>query len=424
MRVSFITYGCGLLGVIAACASGTTSPQPNSSSADDTSSGESRTNVSTQNIDSTQSSGSTGITSSHTFETSSEQSQSSSAGVDSKEGSSTTSEASSSTDSGFVDSGLRELLSQTGLYVDVKAETLGPRVKEYQPQFELWTDNAAKRRWIYIPEGKQIDATYMDEWQFPVGTKIWKEFSRDNVRIETRLIEKLPPERQSEGFQGWLYMTYVWNDDLTEAFATVDGVENAKGTEHDVPSQEMCGDCHDMRREKPLGVSAVQLSHSLSGATIDSLFDEGWLSAKPEAPLVVPGTDEQQQLLGYFHANCGHCHREGAPANNRVESLKLWLLSTNLDSVENSDAYVSLVNAYSQSGQGSALEYRVVPGDPDSSEIMRRLLFRAEGDIAAPVGDAGGEHVEVPMPPLGTEVIDEPAVERVRNWILSLSTVP
>jgi hypothetical protein len=323
-------------------------------------------------------------------------------------------------DSGYVDQGLREMLSQTGLFSEIASETLGPRVKEFKPQFELWTDGAEKRRWVHIPEGTVIDTSYTDEWQFPVGTKIWKEFSRDGVRVETRLIEKLPPERAQEGFQGWLYMTYVWNDDQTDAVATIDGVENAKGTEHDVPSQEACGDCHDMRREKPLGFSAVQLSHSGSDVNIDSLFADGWISDKPDAPLVVPGTEDEQQILGYFHANCGHCHRDGAPVNNRVGSLQLWLESTKLTSVQETNAYAALVSANTESGQGSVLTYRIVPGDPDNSELMRRLLFRAEGDITAPPVDDSGEQIEVPMPPLGTEIIDDPAVERVREWILSL----
>lgn len=318
-----------------------------------------------------------------------------------------------------MDEGKRALLSQTGLYADVATETLAPRVKAYAPQFELWTDSAAKRRWVYIPEGTTIDTSYMDEWQFPVGTKLWKEFSRDGVRIETRLIEKLPPERAQEGFQGWLYMTYVWNEDQSDAVATTEGLQNAKGTPHDVPTQEQCGDCHDMRREKPLGFTAVQLSHTSSAVNLDTLFDEGWITKKPETPLVVPGTEEQRQMLGYFHANCGHCHRDGSPVNNRVASLHLWLESTQLTSFEESSAYMALVNAPTESGQGSALAYRVVPGDPDNSEVMRRLLFRAQGDIAPPV-DEDGERIEVPMPPLGTEVIDEPAVERVRAWIASL----
>lgn len=321
---------------------------------------------------------------------------------------------------GYIDEGKRELLSQTGLYADVATETLAPRVKEYAPQFELWTDSAAKRRWVYIPEGTTIDTSYMDEWQFPVGTKLWKEFSRDGVRIETRLIEKLPPERAQEGFQGWLYMTYVWNEDQSDAVATTEGLQDAKGTPHDVPTQKQCGDCHDMRREKPLGFTAVQLSHSDSAVNLDTLFDEGWITQKPTTPLVVPGTEEQRQLLGYFHANCGHCHRDGSPVNNRVASLHLWLESTQLTSFEDSGAYTALVNAPTESGQGSAFAYRVVPGDPDNSELMRRLLFRAQGDTA-PTVDENGERIEVPMPPLGTEVIDEPAVERVRAWIASLA---
>lgn len=322
---------------------------------------------------------------------------------------------------GYVDEGKREFLSQTGLYADVASETLGPRVKEFKPQFGLWTDGADKRRWVHIPEGAQIDTTYTDEWQFPVGTKIWKEFSRDGVRIETRLIEKLPPERASEGFQGWYYMTYVWNDDLTEAVATEDGVENAKGTDHDVPAVELCGDCHDMRREKPIGFSALQLSHADTPTTLDMLLAEGWISKLPDAPLVVPGTPEQQQMLGYFHANCGHCHREGSPTNNRVATLKLWMESTAITSFEQSDAVLSLVGQYTQSAHGSKLMYRVVPGDPDNSELMRRLLFREVGDIAGePVVDENGEPIEVPMPPLGTEVVDDPAVERVRAWIAGL----
>lgn len=334
---------------------------------------------------------------------------------------SSTSPDSTGGDGGYVDLGQRELLSQTGLYSDVVSETLGPNVKEFTPQFPLWTDGADKRRWIYIPEGTQIDTTYTDEWQFPVGTKVWKEFVRDGVRIETRLLEKLPPERSDEGFQGWWYMTYVWNDDQTDAVATKDGVENAKGTDHDVPPVKLCGDCHDMRREKPLGFSALQLSHSDSATTLDSLMADGWITKLPDQPLVVPGTEEQRQMLGYFHANCGHCHRDGASANNRVGTLHLWLESTALVSVEETNAYKSLVGTYTESAHGSKFMYRVVAGDPDNSELLRRLVFRKSGDISGePVVDENGDPIEVPMPPLGTEIVDDPAVERVRAWIASL----
>lgn len=312
----------------------------------------------------------------------------------------------------------RELLSQTGLYSDVASETLAEGVMPYAPQFELYSDGADKRRWVYIPPGTQIETDEIDEWQFPIGTKLWKEFSRDGKRIETRLIEKLPPERADEGFEGWLVMAYVWNDELTDAVATPDGLLDAKDTDHDVPSQEACGRCHDMRVEKPLGFSAVQLSHEGEGVTMSTLLDQGLITLGPDAPLTVPGDDEQRQLIGYLHANCGHCHRARSPVNNRVSSLRMWLESDALASFEETNAYQSLVGQYSESGQGSILTYRVYGGDPDQSEMFRRITLRAD---SAELQDAGAvEGLDVPMPPLGTEQVDEELVELVRNWILAL----
>jgi mono/diheme cytochrome c family protein len=312
---------------------------------------------------------------------------------------------------------LRELLSQTGLYSDTPAGVLAEGVMPYAPQFELWTDGADKRRWVYIPPGEQINTANVDEWKFPVGTKLWKEFSRDGVRVETRLVEKLPPERASEGFEGWLLLAYIWNDEQTDAVASPDGAADAKGTAHDVPSQEACGKCHDMRTEKPLGFSAVQLAHDGEGATLTTLQAAGLFNTPITADLTVPGDETQRALLGYFHANCGHCHRERAPTNSRVSTLRLWLESDALASFEESDMYQALVNHATESGQGSIYESRVVGGDPDSSELMRRVSLRA---TSPEIIEMNGESGDVPMPPLGTEVVDDAAVQAVRDWILAL----
>src|SRR3954451_12548637 len=85
---------------------------------------------------------------------------------------------------------LPKTLSDTGLFADPQNERLGPGVVAYRPQFELWSDGASKRRWIFVPEGARIDSTDMDAWLFPPGTKLWKEFTRDGVRVETRLLYK------------------------------------------------------------------------------------------------------------------------------------------------------------------------------------------------------------------------------------------
>jgi len=312
----------------------------------------------------------------------------------------------------------RELLSQTGLYSDTPAGVLAEGVMPYAPQFQLWTDGAEKHRWVYIPPGEQINTAKIDEWKFPVGTKLWKEFVRDGVRVETRLLEKLPPERADEGFEGWLVLAYIWNEEQTDAVAAPDGMSDAKGTTHDVPNQEACGKCHDMRAEKPIGFSAVQLAHDGEGATLTTLAEAGLLSVPIDADLTVPGDETQRALLGYFHANCGHCHRAKAPTNSRVSSLHLWLESDHLSSFEESEPYQSLVNHATESGQGSVFGTRVVGGDPDNSELMRRVSLRSTSPEIIEMGADTGE--EVPMPPLGTEVVDEVAVQMVRDWILSL----
>jgi hypothetical protein len=68
-------------------------------------------------------------------------------------------------------------LSCTGLYADIATKTLAQGVRSYQPAVPLWSDGAQKARWIELPPGTQIDASDPSEWTFPVGTKVWKEFS-------------------------------------------------------------------------------------------------------------------------------------------------------------------------------------------------------------------------------------------------------
>src|SRR5262245_1808413 len=86
------------------------------------------------------------------------------------------------------------LLSQTGLYTPGTARAVDPQNLTFSPQYPLWTDGAHKRRWIRLPAGSFIDASQPDAWRFPVGTRLWKEFSFDGKPVETRMIERLPDE--------------------------------------------------------------------------------------------------------------------------------------------------------------------------------------------------------------------------------------
>src|SRR5690606_5866367 len=101
----------------------------------------------------------------------------------------------------------------TGLYADLTDRTLAAGVEVYAPEFELWSDGAVKERHIWLPPGEVIDALEPDAWRFPVGTKLWKTFSRTDGRpIETRLIL-----RTGAGPDEVVMTSYLWRADGSDA---------------------------------------------------------------------------------------------------------------------------------------------------------------------------------------------------------------
>ena len=134
-------------------------------------------------------------------------------------------------------------LADTGLYragstIEIRAGNL-----PFSPQYPLWSDGATKRRWLHIPPGKFIDASRPDAWEFPAGTKLWKEFSHGR-RVETRLVERL-------GDGTWRFAAYVWNEAGTDATLAPEAgipalpVAGAPRGRYAVPAEPDCRACHE-----------------------------------------------------------------------------------------------------------------------------------------------------------------------------------
>lgn len=288
------------------------------------------------------------------------------------------------------------LLSETGLYSDIKQGTLAKGVRAFTPQFPLWTDGAKKKRWIYLPEGKQINTSNMDSWVFPVGTKLWKEFAKDGKRIETRLIEKV-----GEGLQNWVIVAYRWREDQSDADKTLAGGANEQNTTHDIPSAGQCISCHGGTSSAGLGFSAIQLSHDKSETTLSSLIKENKLTHPPKRHFAIPGTELERSVLGYLHANCGHCHHD---KNNNAwdnpttkKPFHFNLKTSQLDSVSQTETYKTGIN-----GGNDRL---IIAGAPKESALYK-VLDRNR------------------MPPLGVEQVDQTMLGTIAQWIKQLKPTP
>ncbi len=319
--------------------------------------------------------------------------------------------------------GLPQHLGDTGLYVAGSLSQVSPDVLPFSPQYPLWSDGAAKRRWIWLPPGTSIDASAADAWEFPAGTRLWKEFAHGD-RLETRYLER--------GADGkWRFGSYVWSADGTDAvLAPARGVRdlpapNAPGARYTIPSEDDCRACHEGAPVPVLGFGALQLSpdrdplaphaERVAGAVdLRSLTARGLLRNLPAAllarpPRIAATTPAERAALGYLHGNCGNCHNNEGPLAVLEMTLAQRVAAPAADAPSSNNVLSSIVGRQSQFRPAGAPRdaARIAPGHLDGSVIALRMSSRD------PLQQ---------MPPLGTSAVDAEAVALLARWIESLST--
>ena len=306
-------------------------------------------------------------------------------------------------------------LAETGLYVAGDFGAIDPRNRPFSPQYPLWSDGATKTRWVYLPPHTAIDAADAGEWDFPVGTRFWKEFSFQGRKVETRLLWKATAVR-------WITASYVWNADGTDAeLAPETGVpglvEIAPGRRHSIPSAADCTACHGARATGPLGFNALQLStdrdpNAIHGeplapgmVTLKTLVEEGLLRparadlvAKP--PRIPASSPLTRAVLGYFASNCGGCHNRRGEITVEGPSLRHSDLLEDGDGIARN--LVGHATKWQVPGLPEGASALVNPDAPEMSAILYRMRSRRPSSQ---------------MPPLGTVVRDEAAVEAIARWI-------
>ena len=308
-------------------------------------------------------------------------------------------------------------LSDFRFFKDASAQVPHDKVIPYELISTLFSDYSYKQRWVYVPNEKK--AEYQEDWvfNFPTGSALIKTFyypidernpELGKNLLETRLLLKKD--------QGWEAVSYAWNKEQNEAFKKIAGKTinvswtDFMGEERDVryrvPNVNQCKECHDAEDKiSPIGPKARNINK-------DFAFKEGtfnqltyWMNRQiiDEYPLdlvsPVDWTDESKDIndrvRSYLDVNCGHCHSPTGNAN----STGLYL---HLNETRNINLGVFKKPVATGRGSGG-LKYSIVPGEPEESILLHRMISMDPG---------------VMMPESGRALTHTEAVEMVRDWIL------
>jgi hypothetical protein len=306
---------------------------------------------------------------------------------------------------------LPEELSCTGLYADIESKEIASGVREFAPAHQLWSDGAEKQRWIYLPEGTQIDTSAADDWRFPVGTKLFKEFSWNGQRVETRLFWK-------SGEGRWLKAAYHWNEDETQAERFAGGEVQVGGDTYYIPSAKECDQCHKGRTDRALGFELISLGlPGATGMTLPQLLADGLLTDEPAETALEIGDDGSGQAapaLAWLHVNCGvSCHNNNPAAEGYSSDLRLRLPADGVDGRSSAefDSVLTTVNVEAQTPRwlGRTL---IVPGAPEDSWLYSLASMR---NPAVPKDQ---------MPPIASRRVDEDGIMLLGTWIRNIPTTP
>ncbi|HEY8078575.1 MAG TPA: hypothetical protein VIF62_30805 [Labilithrix sp.] len=315
--------------------------------------------------------------------------------------------------------GLYQHLQCAGLYTDIHSKTLAAGLRSYTPALVLWADGAEKNRWLDLPAGQKIDTTDPDEWIWPVGTRVWKEFQYAGRRYETRLYTK-------NGDGVWQHTAYVWNVDGSDAVRNDGGKEipplTPDGTPYEVPSGNECNSCHAGKKDKLLGLEGVNLGlPGAQGITLASLVADDLVTVPFTSTTVAfpeDATGKAADALAWLHVSCGPCHNRSGDSNASNSNVRFLTYASDLamaKTVDQLDAFLTTVDKPTSVAipDAGGADFQIIErGDPSSS-----LASWLSGRRVPP---PGMPTYEEQMPPIVTRVVDTTGHAKLDAWISAL----
>jgi uncharacterized repeat protein (TIGR03806 family) len=316
-----------------------------------------------------------------------------------------------------------EKLSDWGIF-EGKMANMQPKpgVVPYALNTPLYSDYAEKARFIRMPQGASVPYSTNGVLDFPAGTLIVKSFyysddmqhpGDDKTIVETRLLTK-------EG-DNWKALTYVWNDEQTDAVLDIAGDEKqvkfidkdgvAQNVRYVIPNQNQCKGCHNVNdKMSPIGPSVSQMNGELNFPEgkqnqLDYWKNSGLMSNVPEHNAIPrtavwndPSTgDLNARARAYLAINCAHCHRKEGPA----QTSGLYLTEN-----ENEPMAFGINKTPIAAGNGSGGRlYDITPGDANASILWYRMQTTDPGER---------------MPELGRNLLHKEGIALIKDWINQL----
>ena len=306
-----------------------------------------------------------------------------------------------------------KLLSEYGFFKDLKNQIPADDVYPYSLKSALFSDETDKLRFVYVPKGKKIGYVRNKVFIFPVGSVLIKTFAYLNKNgpmaaelLETRLLINTN--------DGWEAISYVWNEDQTDAKRAIAGATiptkfiNSSGEiiniRYRAPNQNQCKECHQLKKVMtPIGPKARNMNKLVQYKTgeMNQLVywaALGWINENLGSDSISNYADVnavlEDRARAYLDINCGHCHIPGGSA----DTTGLYLNYTERGK-EQIGIYKKPVAAGRASGN---LKYSIVPGHPNDSILLYRMKSLDPG---------------IMMPESGRALSDETGIKLISDWI-------
>lgn len=320
-------------------------------------------------------------------------------------------------------------LAEWRLFTDTARQEPNDGVVRFDVIAPLFSDYADKHRFIWVPDGADVDVTEVGPWSLPVGAIVVKTFAYPVDARDPSLGERLIETRLlvHEAAGGWVAHTYVYaaaDPDPRRArlkpagdiipVSWIDAAGATRSVDYVVPTANECTECHGAAgATELLGVRTRQLDRDVvvAGEVVGQL-DHLAAALGFASPGADPGRDVMVDPLGdgdltsraraWLDVNCAHCHSATGEAGQKA--LLLDWESTD-PAVASPIDWGACKVPTSSGGANCERVYDIVPGDPDASVLMCRI----ESDVG-----------KVQMPPLGRRLVHTEGVAVIRAWIAGM----